>query len=204
MPSSLMLAMETAAKASLISNASMSSTLWPVCRRSFSTASAGVVGNFTGSCSASANPTTRASGLRPSAWHLVALISTTAAAPSLIELAFAAVIVPLPERSKAGLRALSLSMLKLPPFLSGSSSETVTTSRLTLTLTGTISSLKWPPWCALSARSIDAIAKASCSSREICISLAHFSPQLPMCTLSYGSQRPSLIMPSCTVLSPMR
>mmetsp|Transcript_5808 Transcript_5808/g.17490 ORF Transcript_5808/g.17490 Transcript_5808/m.17490 type:complete len:354 (-) Transcript_5808:229-1290(-) len=104
--SSCMLAITTAAKASLISKASTSwreiSGNFPI---SFFTALAGVVGNCTGSCSASAYPRTLAIGCTPSSAPFSSDMRTRAAAPSLMVEALAAVMVPA-FLSKAGLRDL--------------------------------------------------------------------------------------------------
>mmetsp|Transcript_7850 Transcript_7850/g.27033 ORF Transcript_7850/g.27033 Transcript_7850/m.27033 type:complete len:260 (+) Transcript_7850:383-1162(+) len=202
--SSCMLAMTTAAKASLISKASTSwreiSGNFPI---SFFTALAGVVGNCTGSCSASAYPRTLAIGCTPSSAPFSSDMRTRAAAPSLMVEALAAVMVPA-FLSKAGLRDLILSSLISLRFSSGSSAATTLVCLPALTSTGSISPLNLPSRWDLSALLSDSIEKSSCSCLVMANSLAHFSPQFPMCTLSYGSQSPSLIIPSQTCLSPIR
>jgi hypothetical protein len=56
--------------------------------------SAGVVVNHIGSCAASAKPRILAMGVRPRSFAFSLLIKMTAAAPSLMAEAFAAVTVP--------------------------------------------------------------------------------------------------------------
>ncbi|MNG04176.1 hypothetical protein D3C84_872890 [compost metagenome] len=91
----------TTAKASLISNRSTSARLQPVRLISLSMAPIGAVGNSAGASANAACPWITANGFKPccSAWER--RISTSAAAPSEIELELAAVTVP-PSR-KAGL-----------------------------------------------------------------------------------------------------
>ena len=119
----------------------------------------------------------RASGVRPSAEAREALISTTAAAPSLMPEALPA--VTLPVLSKAGRKPASPSADDF--WLTNSSVAKISGSPLRCgMLTPTISSLKRPACCAAMALSCDASAKASCASREMPNCLAMFSAVTPM------------------------
>ena len=95
-----MLASATTEKASLISQRATSSLLIPARCSACGTASDGAMGKSIGAHAASAVATTRASGASFRACTASPLASTSALAPSLIELAFAAVTVP--SLSKAG------------------------------------------------------------------------------------------------------
>ena len=89
----------------------------------------------------------RAIGFRPSLSAVDSRISTSAAAPSLIDDDEAAVMVP--SLAKAGLSDGILSTLAL----SGPSSVSITVSPpLAATVTGAISHLKWPSLGGLPAR----------------------------------------------------
>jgi hypothetical protein len=82
-----------------------------------------------------------------------ARVRTKAAAPSLIEEALAAVIVP--SLAKAGLR---LGILEASPLAGCSSLETVSLPLRVLTSTATISRSNQPSFCAFWARVSDSIA----------------------------------------------
>mmetsp|Transcript_13444 Transcript_13444/g.34294 ORF Transcript_13444/g.34294 Transcript_13444/m.34294 type:complete len:202 (+) Transcript_13444:281-886(+) len=194
MPNSRMLASTTTLNASLISHRSMSLMSTPARARATGVAAAGATVNSTGGSSASPNPFTSASGTLPSSAALLALISTNAAAPSLIDDALTAVIVPVFE--KAGFSVATL----LGSSLRGSSSCATTVSglpRAPLMVMGSISSLNMPASSAATARWYDATAKLSWSSREKEYFSAHFSPARPMCDPSKPSVKPSRRMPSC-------
>ena len=81
---------------------------------------AGAVVNHSGSCAASAYPLIVAKGVKPSSLAFSSLINMTAAAPSLIVEALAAVTVPSLEN--AGLSAGTFSSFT---FLNSSSSLTI-------------------------------------------------------------------------------
>ena len=100
-----------------------------------------------GSTPAVAQDTIRASGRTPRLAAVSAVISTTAAAPSLMPDALPAVTVPF--LSKAGRNFASTSTV-VPCFGCSSVSTIVSPRRLAI-LTGTISSLKRPAFCAASA-----------------------------------------------------
>ncbi len=105
-----------------------------------------------------------------------AVISTSAAAPSLRPLALAAVTVP--SFLNAGLRPCIPS--SVAPSRIYSSVSTMVSPLRPLTVTGTISSLKRPD-----ARAVDALfwlptANRSCSSRVIWYFSARFSAVMPM------------------------
>ncbi len=102
-----MAAMATTAKASLTSNRSTSPSAQPVRCIRRSTAPTGAVGNRFGASANDEWPRIAASGVKPRFSASDRRISTSAAAPSEIELALAAVTVP-PSR-KAGFRVGILS-----------------------------------------------------------------------------------------------
>ena len=106
-----------------------------------------------------------------------AVISTTAAAPSLMPEALAAVTVP-SLGSKAG-RSLAMPS-RVTPSLMYSSLSTTVSPFLPLMTTGAISSLNLPAFLAASALFCEATAKLSCSSRVICHWRATFSAVVPM------------------------
>ena len=136
--------------------------------------------NHLGSTAAEASATIRASTGMPCRLAASADVTTSAAAPSLMLEAFAAVTVPSLEN--AGLSFDILSSCALP---GPSSFSTTTGSPLRDgTDTGTISALNFPAFWAWIARSKLRLAKASCSSRVKPYLAAHASPQLPMWTLS--------------------
>ncbi len=95
--------MATTANASLTSNRSTSPTLQPARASAFFIAGTGAVVNWPGSWAWAPWPAMRAIGVRPSASAVEARISTSAAAPSEIEEALAAVIAP--SLAKAGFSA---------------------------------------------------------------------------------------------------
>ncbi len=123
-------------------------------------APAGAVLNQAGSCACIACETMRAIGATPSRLAVDSRISTSAAAPSEMLLALAAVMVP--SFLNAGLSPRSLSSLALK----GCSSWRITVSPLgPLSVTGAISQAKLPSSLAALARVVEAIAKSSCCSR---------------------------------------
>ena len=102
-------------------------------------------------------------------------ISTSAAAPSEIELEFAAVTVP--SLRNAGFSVGTLS----GEALAGCSSLSITTSPfLPVTVTGAISQANVPSLLAASARESDASAKASCASRVNAKLAAQSSANVPI------------------------
>ncbi|SPB19040.1 hypothetical protein NOV72_06233 [Caballeronia novacaledonica] len=130
-----------------------------------------------GSTPAFAYALMRASGVKPSASAFFADITTTAAAPSLMPDAFAAVTVPSFEN--AGFRPESAS--GVTPWRTNSSVVNCSGSPLRCGIAiGTISSSKRPAFCAASALFCDSAANASCCSRVMPNSLATFSAVVPM------------------------
>src|SRR5215831_16019496 len=123
-----------------------------------------------------AHDTMRASGFLPRLAASLAFISTTAAAPSLMPDAFAAVTVP--SLAKAG-RSLAIVSSVVPCLGCSSLSTTISPLRV-FTVTGAISSLNFPAFCAASALFCDATANSSCCARVICHWRATFSAVLPM------------------------
>ena len=119
----------------------------------------------------------RASGVTPRRAASWSVISTTAAAPSLIPEALPAVTVP-PSRRKLGRSFCSTS--KVVPCLGYSSASTTVSPLRPGTLTATISSLKRPAFWAASAFCCEAAANLSWSIRVICHFCATFSAVLPM------------------------
>ena len=142
-----------------------------------------------------------AKGFRPRAAALLAFMTTTAAAPSLMPEALPAVTVP--ALSNAGRRPDKASRLVLRLTYSSVSNTTGSPLRWGIT-TGTISSLNLPASWAAAAFCWLAMAKASCWARVISFSLATFSAVMPMWYWLYTSHRPSTIMVSCIFQSPMR
>ena len=118
----------------------------------------------------------RASGVSPRFSASAALITTSAAAPSLMPDAFAAVTVPSLE--KAGFSFATES--KVAPARMYSSFSTTTSPLRPDTVTGAISSLKRPAFWAASALFWEATANLSCSSRVIWNWVATFSAVVPM------------------------
>jgi hypothetical protein len=152
--------MATAANASFTSNRSTSATLQPALANTFRIAGTGAVVNLAGSWAWAAWATMRACTFSPCALATLWRVSTNAAAPSLIEEALAAVMVP--SLAKAGFSVGILSGRALP----GCSSVSMIVSLpRPLTVTGTISPAKAPLEIAFWARSRLAMANASCAAR---------------------------------------
>jgi hypothetical protein len=107
----------------------------------------------------------------------LALITTTAAAPSLMPLALPA--VTLPALSNAGRRPARASALVLVLMYSSAANTTGSPLRCGM-LTGTISSLNLPAACAAAAFCWLARASASCMSRVMPSCRATFSAVMPM------------------------
>src|SRR5579884_1647814 len=105
-----------------------------------------------------------------------ALITITAAAPSLMPEAFPAVTVP--SLAKAGLSFASAS--SVVPARIYSSASTVTSPFFVLIVKGAISSLNLPAFCAASALFCDARANSSCCWRLNCHLAATFSAVWPI------------------------
>ena len=153
-------AIVTAANASLTSHRSTSPACQPAFFSAFSIAPAGAVENHAGACAWTAWLTMRATGVRPRARAVDSRISTSAAAPSEMLLALAAVMVP--SFLNAGLRVAILSSLALK----GCSSNLNTWSPpRALAVTGAISQSKLPSSLACLARTVEAMAKWSWASR---------------------------------------
>ncbi len=126
----------------------MSDCCIPAFERALGSALAGATVNHSGSKAASAYPLMVASGLRPRDFAFSALIRTNAAAPSLIEEAFAAVTVP--SLVKAGLNA---GILSINTLLYSSSVLKIIGSPLRCGIvTGTISPENFPASQAALAR----------------------------------------------------
>src|SRR5690606_35278306 len=201
MPRSFIDATPTAAKASLSSNRSMSPT------DSDARSSACLIERDGWVSSDGSGPATwpydtispSGSPPRRSAASLEATI--TAAAPSEICEALPAVM--LPALSKAG-RSLpsdsTVVSLRTP-----SSVLKITGSPLRCGIsTLTISASNSPSFCARAARSCDLAASSSCSSRPRPADAAYFSVAPPIANWSMAQNRPSCIIESTTLLSPMR
>src|SRR5438270_7314355 len=124
-PRSLLTAQAWAANASLASIRSRSPTLQPAFLSAAREAGIGPVPMIAGSTPACAQETMRASGVLPRFAASLAFIRTTAAAPSLMPDALAAVTVP--SLSNAG-RSLAIESMVTPAF--GYSSVSTTTSPL--------------------------------------------------------------------------
>jgi hypothetical protein len=129
-----------------------------------------------GSTPAVAQEAIRAIGVRPRFFASSAVISTMAAAPSLMPDALPAVTVPSLE--KAGL-SLAIASMVVPARMY-SSWSTVTSPLRVEIVNGTISSLNRPDFCAASALFWELTANWSCSSRVSCQRWATFSAVLPM------------------------
>mmetsp|Transcript_324 Transcript_324/g.997 ORF Transcript_324/g.997 Transcript_324/m.997 type:complete len:230 (+) Transcript_324:322-1011(+) len=171
-PRSLLFAKDTTENASLISKKSTEDTpLRPALASARGIAADGAVVNHSGSCSASPKPRIVAKTVAPCAFAAARDMRTSAAAPSEIVDAFAAVTVP-PSRLKAG--------FALDAGLGGcaiSSSRLMIVSPLRdLTVTGTTSSSK----LALRARLYDSSACASCMSLVMPWVSAQSSAYVPM------------------------
>ena len=146
-----------AAKASLDSTRSRSATVQPAFSSAFRDAGIGPVPMTAGSTPAVAEDTIRASGSSPRALASAALISTSAAAPSLSPEALAAVTEP--SFVKAGFSPCMAS--SVAPWRMNSSLSTTTSPLRPLIVTGAISSSNRPAFCAASALFWLATAKAS-------------------------------------------
>src|SRR5262249_1840123 len=173
-PRSLFTASAWAARASLVSTRSGSPIFQPAFFSALREAGIGPEPMTLGSTPAVAQEAMRASGFKPRFLASFAVISTTAAAPSLMPDALPAVTVP--SLSKAGLSFAASSTLA--PSRIYSSSETTVSPLRVLTVTGTISSLNLPAFLAASALFCEAVANLSCSSRVICHWRATFSAVL--------------------------
>ena len=112
----------------------------PAALIAFGMAMEGVVVNHIGSCAASAKPRIFAIGFIPSSCAFSLLINTTAAAPSLMVEAFAAVTVP--SFVKTGFNPGIFS--KFTFLNSSSSAKNVTSPFFPAISTGIISSLNFP------------------------------------------------------------
>jgi hypothetical protein len=157
---SFIAAMVTTAKASLISQRSTSADFQPALASTALIAWTGAMVNSAGSRAAEACATIRASGVSPRLRAWDSAIITTAAAPSLMELALAAVTVP--SFLNAGLSVGIFSGMAL----NGPSSRLICSTPLRpLISTGTISKSKLPSSLARRARLSDSSANASCCSR---------------------------------------
>ena len=119
----------------------------------------------------------RASGVRPRAAAFLAVITITAAAPSLMPDALPAVTEP--ALSKAGRRPASTSAVVLALMNSSLLNSTGSPLRCGM-LTPTISSLNLPAACAAAAFAWLPAARASCISRVMPWALATFSAVMPM------------------------
>ena len=153
----------TAANASLISNRSTSATVSPALVSACEMAREGWVSNEGSGPATSPNPTSSASGVRPSSSALARLTRTTAAAPSESWEALPAVIVPSGEN--AGRRRPRDSVV-----VSGRTPSSVSTTIVPLRwviVTGTISSASVPALIAAHARSWLLAARSSWVDREI-------------------------------------
>ncbi len=117
-----------------------------------------------------------ASGVTPSSLAFSSVITTIAAAPSLIVEALPAVTVPSFLNAGRSLPRLSAVVLALIP----SSLFTMIVSFLVLTSTSTISASNLPAACAAAAFCWLAAANASISSLEIFHCSAIFSAVIPM------------------------
>src|SRR5450759_3142452 len=122
-------------------------------------------------------------------------------APSLMPEALPAVTVPF--LSKAARSPASASMV-LPCLGYSSASNTSGAPFLCGISNGRISSLNLPAFCAASVFSCEASAKASWSARVTPYLAATFSAVTPMWYWLYASHKPSTIMVSTSLASPMR
>ncbi len=165
--------MTCAAKASLISNRSMSSTLRPASCRARRVASTGPYPMISGDRPVTAVETMRASGVSPSSAALVSLMTTTADAPSLSGQALPAVMRP--SGRNTGLRP-DIPSTVVP--LRGPSS--VLTTVPSGVVTGVISRAKKPSSMAFSARFCERAANSSISCRVTPLSRARFSAVWPI------------------------
>jgi hypothetical protein len=121
----------------------------------------GAVVNHSGACAWLPYATMRASGTTPRSRAAVAVVTTTAAAPSEIDEDEAAVTVPSLPNAGLSVATFATSIVK------GVSSWSIRTSPLrVVTVTGAISPAKSPSLTARCARRTDSIPNASCRSRS--------------------------------------
>src|SRR5512134_551367 len=193
-------AIACAANASLISIRSRSFGSQPARARQRLEAGTGPMPMYLGSTPAEAKALMRASGFRPSSRAFLAVVTITAAAPSLMPEALAAVTVPF--LSKAGLRPFIAS--SVAPWRGYSSSAKTTGPFFEGISKGMISSLKRPDFCAASVLFWLFTANSSCSSRVTTYSFATFSAVTPMWNWLKASHSPSTIIESISFASPMR
>ena len=140
------------------------------------TAATGPTPMMEGSTPPRAPPTQVAIGLTPSSLAFSSLITTMAAAPSLIPEALPAVTMP--SFLKAGFRRARVSTVV--PGRGPSSVSTITEPFLPLTSTGTISSLNLPSAMAFSHFCWLLAENSSSISRVRCHCSATFSAVMPM------------------------
>src|SRR5688500_4253152 len=160
-PCSFIAAIVTTAKASLISYKSTCLAVQLIFSKSLRMAPTGAVVNQPGSCACVEWPTTTARGARPRFSAVERRIMTRAAAPSDIELEFAAVTVP--SRLKAGFKVGIFARFALK----GCSSISMNFSSLpTLMASGVSSQANEPSLLAFCARVSEVMATASCASRK--------------------------------------
>ena len=127
-------------------------------------------------------------------------VTTTAAPPSFSELALPAVTVapsPLPNAGRSLARTSAVVSTRGP-----SSVSTIVSPFFPAMVTGAISFVKRPAFCASTAFRCEAAAKSSCSLRVRPAFFAVYSACPPMWTSHEAHQSPSLIMPSTIVWSP--
>ena len=160
----------------------------PARSRSLRTAGIGPIPITRGSTPATAEATNVPSGLDTHLGRALSLAITSAAAPSLIPLAFPAVTVP-PARN-AGFRPASASAV-----VCGRGCSSTRTSP-----TATSSSSKRPAACAAAQRSCERTANASWSSRDTSHRSATFSPVSPIDSSGnissrrgFGNRQPSVV-----------
>src|SRR4051812_37146807 len=175
-PRSLLTAQAWAAKASLASIRSRSPMFQPAFFSAARDAGIGPVPMILGSTPAWPHDTMRPRIVLPSLAACLAVISTTAAAPSLMPEALPAVTVP--SFSNAGFSLAIASTVA--PWRGYSSSATMMSPLRDLMVTGTISSLNLPAFCAASALFCEWTANSSCWERVIWYWRATFSAVLPM------------------------
>lgn len=175
-PSSLMTAMDWAAKASFASIRSSSSIDQPAFFRAFFVAGMGPVPIIDGSTPAVAHEAILAIGFMPLFSASDLCISKTAAAPSFSPEALPAVTVP--SFLKAGLRLARDSMVA--PKRGCSSFSIIISPLRVFCVMGIISSLNFPEFMAASAFNWEFRANSSCSSRLILYFSAIFSAVMPI------------------------
>ena len=146
-----------AANASFSSTRAISSSERPALRSALGTASTGPMPMIAGSTPAVAKLTSRPSGVSPSCAARSPVITTSAAAPSLIWLLLPAVTVP--PAAKTGLSSdvfCASASWRIPSSASKVTSRTVgrpsSSTSVRCAVTGTISSWKRPARCAADAR----------------------------------------------------